>query len=141
MKKITFIGNLTNDVTLRTVKTAQGEQQVASFSVAANSGSGANKEVEYHNCSAWGKLGVACAQYLHKGSKVYIEGDYKLSLYKGRDGLAHAGLDVTVQTVQFLDPAPKQGSKNGIDAEVAAAKKGNAEEARAIEVTAEALPF
>lgn len=139
MKNMTITGNLTNDVILKTVNTARGEQQVASFSVAANSSRGTNKQVEYINCSAWGNLGVAANTYLHKGSKVYVAGDFRSSVYKGKDGFAHCSLEMRVETLEFLDPAPKQGSGKGIDAEPAP-EKGK-EPVAAEPVTTEDLPF
>ena len=122
MFEVTMIGNLTNDVTVRTVNTARGEQRVANFSVAANEGNGESKRTMYFNVSAWGKLGEAVASYLKKGSKVYLVGEPRVNLYQGKDGLAHASLDVTARQIQFLDPAPKQGSGNGIAAPIAPAK-------------------
>ena len=122
MFELTVIGNLTNEVTVRTVKTARGEMTVANFSVAANEGSGESKRTTYFNVSAWNKLGDAASQYLHKGSKVYLVGEPRVNLYKGKDGMAHASMEVTARQIQFLDPAPKQGSGNGVAAPIAPAK-------------------
>lgn len=122
MFEVTVIGNLTNDVTERAVKTARGEMTVANFSLASNEGNGENKRTTYFNVSAWGKLGEAVSHYLHKGSKVYLVGEPRINLYQGKDGLAHASFDVTARQIQFLDPAPKQGSGNGIAAPITPAK-------------------
>ena len=35
------------------------------------------EETEWHNIVVWNKQGENCAQYLHKGSKVYVEGKLK----------------------------------------------------------------
>lgn len=122
MFEVTMIGNLTNEVTSRTVKTVRGEMTVANFSVAANEGNGENKRTMYFNVSAWNKIGDTVSQYLHKGSKIYLVGEPRINLYQGKDGLAHASFDVTARQIQFLDPAPKQGSGNGISAPIAPAK-------------------
>lgn len=76
LNKAMIIGNITRDPDVR--QTANGAT-VASFSVATNffwnDPSGTRQErVEFHNIVAWRKLAEICGQYLHKGSKVYIEG-------------------------------------------------------------------
>jgi hypothetical protein len=48
-------------------KTASGEQR---------------EDVEWFNCSAWGKLAEVCNQYLTKGSQVYVEGRLKSRSYE-----------------------------------------------------------
>ena len=147
MFELIVIGNMTNDVTVRTVKTARGEMTVANFSVAANEGSGESKRTMYFNVSAWNKLGDAVSQYLHKGSKVYLVGEPRVNLYKGSDGLAHASFDVTARQIQFLDPAPKQGSGNGVAAPIVqsqpAVKEPTPEQAAAVfqQVEDSELPF
>ena len=52
---------------------------VTSFNVATND-QHTNEKGEtvrlttWYRCTAWGKLGEVCNQYLHKGSKVLVEG-------------------------------------------------------------------
>jgi len=75
-----IIGNVTRDPELRATPSGQS---VCTFGVATNrvwkdKTSGERKEdVEFHNIVAWGRLADTCNQYLHKGSKVYIEGYLK----------------------------------------------------------------
>lgn len=120
MRKMIVIGNLTADVVVRTVKTSRGEQHVANFSVADNDLINGVKTTVYTNVTAWGALADAVSKYVHKGSKVYVEGDPRVNLYQGKDGLAHACDEITARNIQFLDSAPRQGSGNGIAAPVAA---------------------
>ena len=121
MNKLVLIGNLTTDVTLKTVMTARGEAKVANFGFAVNE-IGDRKKTEFFNVAAWNQLGEACAKYLKKGNKAYIEGPVSQNLYVGKDGMAHASMEVTARQIQFLDPAPKQGSGNGVAAPIAPAK-------------------
>jgi single-strand DNA-binding protein len=76
LNKVMIIGRLTRDPEMRT--TPNGAN-VASFSVATGftwtDASGQKKEqTEFHNVVAWRKLADIVAQYLKKGSQVYIEG-------------------------------------------------------------------
>ena len=76
LNKAMIIGNLTRDPESRTTPSGQ---TVTNFAVATNftwtDQSGQKQEkAEFHNVVAWRKLAEIIAQYLKKGSKVYIEG-------------------------------------------------------------------
>jgi len=76
LNKAMIIGNLTRDPESRNTPSGQ---TVTNFAVATNftwtDQSGQKQErVEYHNIVTWRKLAEISAQYLKKGSKVYIEG-------------------------------------------------------------------
>ncbi len=107
-----IIGNLTRDPELR--NTASG-QSVASFAVATNfvwtdqSGQ-QQKKVEFHNIIAWRKLAEICAKYLHKGSKVYIEGRLQTTDWTGQDGVKRYRTEIVIDNMIMLDN--KGGSTN-----------------------------
>lgn len=76
LNKVTIIGNLGKDPELRYTNSGV---PVATFSVATNeqwkdSEGNPQERTEWHNVVAWQKLAEICAEYLKKGSKVYIEG-------------------------------------------------------------------
>jgi len=71
MHKILMIGRLTKDAKLRF--TAEGKQ-VADFGLAVNDGYGDNKKVIWFRCSMWGERAAKLADYLKKGTLVYVEG-------------------------------------------------------------------
>jgi single-strand DNA-binding protein len=88
-------------------------QPVSSFSIATNRYStgtdGERKEfTDYHNIVAWniGKRNLAeqVAQYLHKGSLVYVEGRLQTRSWEGQDGQKRRTTEVIANDVQFLDP-------------------------------------
>lgn len=69
-------GNLTRDPEMKAIPSGQ---QVTSFSLATNrvwkDKAGAKQEsVDYHNIVMYGRLAELAAQYLRKGSPVFIEG-------------------------------------------------------------------
>ena len=73
---IIIVGNVGRDPEMRYTPAGQA---VTSFSVATNrnytNSAGAQvKETIWFRVSAWGKQAETCNQYLHKGSKVLIEG-------------------------------------------------------------------
>lgn len=111
-----LIGNLTKDPEVRTTPSGQN---VASFSVATNmnwtdqSGQKQSK-AEFHNVVAWRKLADICGQYLHKGSKVYLEGRLQTRDWVGQDGAKKYRTEVVADTMQILNrpgeggPTPAQ---------------------------------
>jgi len=76
LNKVMLIGRLTRDPEAKT--TAQGTT-VTTFSLATSlvwtdSAGQKQKKTEFHNIVAWRKLAEICAQYLRKGSQIYLEG-------------------------------------------------------------------
>ncbi len=105
LNKAMIIGNLTRDPELRNTTSGQA---VASFSVATNmvwtdqSGQ-QQKKAEFHNVIAWRKLAEICSKYLHKGSKVYIEGRLQTTDWTGQDGVKRYRTEIVVENMIMLD--------------------------------------
>lgn len=107
---IIIVGNVGRDPEMRYTPSGQA---VTNFSVATNrqyTGSDGNqvKETIWFRISTWGKQAETVNQYLHKGSKVLIEGrlnpDPKTGgprIWQGQNGPA-ASFEVTASTVRFL---------------------------------------
>lgn len=100
-----LIGNLTRDPEGRT--TPDGTP-VTSFSVATNfrwtDKSGNRQErAEYHNVVAWRKLAEICSQYLHKGSKVYIEGRIQTRNWDDQQGQKKYRTEIIADNMIMLD--------------------------------------
>jgi single-strand DNA-binding protein len=113
LNKVMIIGNLTRDPELRNTPSGQ---TVASFSVATNfvwtdqSGQ-QQKKTEFHNIIAWRKLADICAKYLHKGSKVFIEGRLQTTDWTGQDGVKRYRTEIVTENMIMLDN--KGGSPMG----------------------------
>jgi len=102
-----LIGNLTRDPELKNTPTGI---PVATFGVATNlvwtDQSGQRQEkVEFHNIVAWRRLGEICGQYLHKGSKVYIEGRLQTRDWVGQDGVKRYRTEIVAENMIMLDRA------------------------------------
>lgn len=107
---IIVAGNVGRDPEMRYTPSGQA---VTSFSVATSrSYTGQNgqqvKETIWFRISAWGKLAETCSQYLHKGSKVLVEGrlvpDDKGNprTFQRQDGTTGASFEISAATVRFL---------------------------------------
>lgn len=114
LNKAMIIGNLTRDPESKT--TSQGTS-VTTFSVATNmiwtDQQGQRQEkVEYHNVVAWRKLAEICAQYLKKGSKVYIEGRLQTRDWEGQDGVRRYRTEIIAENMIMLDRAGSSSSSS-----------------------------
>jgi single-strand DNA-binding protein len=124
LNKIMLIGNLGRDPELNV--TSDGTP-VTKFSLAVNrtykTNTGERKEeTEWFNIVAWQKLAETCERYLHKGSKVYIEGRLTQRKYTDREGVQRTAVDVIANAMQMLDAKP---ASSGTEAYSAASTGDN----------------
>lgn len=130
LNKAMIIGNLTRDPEVRTTPSGI---TVASFAVATNfiwtDQQGQRQEkVEFHNITAWRRLAEICGQYLHKGSKVFIEGRLQTRDWVGQDGVKRYRTEIIAENMIMLDRAGA-GAGAGANSGFAADKApGQAEE-------------
>lgn len=101
--KVILLGNLTRDVELRHT---QGGTAVAKFGMAINrkwSQQGEQKESTcFVDLVAWGKTAELIAQYVKKGSQLFVEGRLEFQSWEGRDGGKRSKLEVVVENFQFV---------------------------------------
>jgi len=108
LNKIMLIGNLGKEPELQV--TSDGTP-LTRFSLAVNrsykSSSGEKvEETEWFNIVAWRQLAEICERYLHKGSKVYIEGRLTQRKYTDREGVQRTAVDVIATDMEMLSPKP-----------------------------------
>ena len=112
LNKVQLIGHLGGDPELRD---ANGTP-VVSFSVATNESykdqSGNLVErTEWHRIVAWRKLAEVMAEYLRKGSKVYIEGKLQTRSYDDKDGIKRYSTEIVASEFMFLDSKSDGGQR------------------------------
>ncbi len=106
LNKILLIGNLGKDPELNV--TSDGTP-VTKFSLAVNrKTSTGEKETEWFNIVTWRQLAEICERYLHKGSKVYIEGRLTQRKYTDREGVQRTAVDVIATAMEMLDRKPAE---------------------------------
>ena len=108
--KLTIVGNLGNEPTMK--YTTDGKA-VTTFSVAA---SNRKDETVWFRVTVFGQQAETCNQYLHKGSKVLVEGRLKpeINVYQRKDGSYAASYDVTADTVRFLSGKDEQPANDEV---------------------------
>ncbi|MBI5400905.1 MAG: single-stranded DNA-binding protein [Candidatus Yonathbacteria bacterium] len=102
INKAIVYGNLTRDPEMRALPSGQ---QVASFSLATNrvwkDKSGVKQEsVDYHNIVMFARLAELAAQYLKKGSGVFIEGRMQTRSWDDATGKKYR-TEIVADTMQF----------------------------------------
>ncbi len=110
INKVIISGNLTRDPEIRA--TASG-MEVSSFGIAVNDGF-YNKQTNqweerpnFINCTMFGKRATALQPYLHKGSKVTIEGKLRWSQWE-KDGQKYSKLEVIVDEIELMSAKNNQ---------------------------------
>lgn len=105
VNKVIIIGNLGADPESRQFDNGGS---VTNISVATSEQwtdkqSGEKKEAtEWHRIVMFNRLGEIAAQYLRKGSKVYIEGSLRTRKYE-KNGVDHYATEIRADQMQMLD--------------------------------------
>ena len=113
VNKVIIIGNLGADPEARQFNNGSS---VTNISVATSEQwtdkqSGEKREdTQWHRISLFNRLGEIAAQYLRKGSKVYIEGSLRTRKYQDQSGQDRYVTEIRAEQMQMLDGA---GDNNG----------------------------
>ena len=110
INKVILIGNLGREPE---VKYATNGNAIANLAIATSESwtdktTGEKKEkTEWHRVVIFGKLAEISQQYLHKGSKVYVEGALKTRKWKNKEGQDQYTTEVVLSgfggVLQMLD--------------------------------------
>ena len=112
INKVILIGNLGRDPEMRYT---QSQQAVANFSVATSESwtdrttNERRERTEWHRVVCFRRLAEICGEYLHKGSKVYIEGSLQTRSWEGQDGQTRYTTEVVAREMQMLDSRGEGG--------------------------------
>lgn len=112
INKAMVYGNLTRDPELRSLPSGG---QVCSFSVATNrvfkKADGSKQEAaEFHNIVVFGRQAETCAQYLKKGSPVFVEGRIQTRSWDSPEKGKQYRTEIVAERVQF---GPRGGGGSG----------------------------
>lgn len=108
INKVILIGHLGANPETRYT---QSNTAIAQFSVATSETwkdkqTGEQREqTEWHRCVAYRRLAEIAGEYLHKGSKVYIEGRLHTRKWQGQDGKDRYTTEVVVNDLQIIHGA------------------------------------
>lgn len=114
VNKVILIGNVGKDPDVRYF---EANKAVANFTLATTERArkGWNDQVipertEWHNIVVRGGLVQVVEKYVHKGSKLYIEGKIRSRTYVDRENQSHFVTEIAVDVLELLSPRePREG--------------------------------
>lgn len=114
MNKIILIGNLGRDPDMSYTPSGKA---VTKFSLAVSrrtgSGDERREETQWFNVVAWERLAEIANSYLHKGSKVYVEGRMTSRKYNDKDNIERTVWDVVMSDMEILTPKSAESGSSG----------------------------
>ena len=117
LNRVQIIGRLGKDPEEKTTKKGT---KYAYFSVAVdrqwkdNEGK-TQKETDWFNVEAWGRLGEVCLEYLSKGRLIFLEGRLNTDRYE-KEGEIKFFTKVIARQMQMLDYQPQIENESEISA-------------------------
>ena len=117
VNQATVVGRLGSDVE---IKTFQDGGKIANLSIATSSSwkdqQGAKQEkTEWHRVVLRGRLAEVAAQYLRKGSKVYVQGPMQTRKWTDSNGIDRYTTEIVGLTMQMLDSANNSNGAGNMD--------------------------
>ncbi|QPB42185.1 single-stranded DNA-binding protein [Rodentibacter haemolyticus] len=138
VNKVIIVGNLGNDPDVRTMPNGD---MVANISVATSESwtdkqTGERREItEWHRIVFYRRQAEICGEYLHKGSKVYVEGRLRTRKWQDQNGQEHYTTEIQGDKLQMLDsrndsgqPAQTKPSQNNAYAQAKSGAKPTPEQ-------------
>lgn len=109
MNKVILMGRLTRDPDVRTT---QGGKTVARMTLAVDRRKGADgqKEADFLALIAWEKIAEIADNYLHKGSKILVEGRLQSRSYEAQDGSKRYVTEVVLSNIEFCESRKQEAA-------------------------------
>jgi single-strand DNA-binding protein len=110
LNNVQIIGNLGGTPEMKYIN---NDDHVVNFSVAVNErwksrNGGPQERTTWLRIVAFNGIGSACAEFLKRGSAVYVEGRLQIREYEDKSGNARTTVEVVASKVRFLG-----GGNNG----------------------------
>jgi single-strand DNA-binding protein len=106
VNKVIVLGNLGQEPEVKFMPSGDAvcNITVATSETWKDKTSGEQREsAEWHKISAFGRLAEIMGEYLHKGSKVYIEGKLKTRKWQDNNGQDRYSTEIVASEMQMLD--------------------------------------
>lgn len=114
LNRVFLMGNLTRDPEVRYTPsgTAVGDLGLAVNETYKNKSGETVESTVFVDVEVWSRQAETCAEYLYKGSPVFVEGRLKLDQWENQQGEKRSKLRVRADRVQFLG-SPKRDDAAG----------------------------
>lgn len=105
VNKIIILGRVGRDPDIRT--TPNGIK-VVNFSLATSRKVKGEEQSQWHRVTMYDKLADIAAQYVRKGSLLYVEGEMRYGKYVNKDGFEQHTADIIANQMQMVGGRPQQ---------------------------------
>ena len=113
MNKVLLMGRLVREPEVRRT-TGENANVFGRYTLAVDrpfKRAGADQTADFINCVTFGKTAEFAEKYLHKGTKIIVEGRIQTGSYKNKDGQTVYTTDVVAENHEF--PESKSASSGG----------------------------
>ncbi len=100
VNKVILLGHLGLDPELIVLESQQAICRMRLATSSPGRAESEQKQAEWHNIVAFGHLALNCAQFLHCGALVFIEGRLQTREYKTQDGHQHKVIEIIANIVR-----------------------------------------
>ena len=122
INQVTLMGRLTRDPEARATPSGKN---VANFSIAVDR-IGSDDQADFIEITAWERLADLVTQYIHKGSRVLVQGRLRQDSWDDKEtGKKRSRILVTASDITFLDPP---SGRSGGSSDTNAAPQANTNE-------------
>ena len=114
VNKVILIGNLGADPEIRYTQsgTAVATLRLATTERFKGKDGQMQDQTEWHRVIAWSRLAEICGEYLHKGSKVYIEGRLQTRKWTDQNGNEKYTTEIIAREMKMLSPRAAARSRS-----------------------------
>ena len=145
VNKVILLGNVGKDPEVRYLDTGVA---VATFPLATTergytlaNGTQVPERTEWHNLVLWRGLAETAEKYVHKGDKLYVEGQIRTRSYDDQTGAKRYVTEIFVSSMEMLSPKGNSATANQSAQSQAAPASTPQPQAASGQDTAEDLPF
>ncbi len=111
VNKVILIGNVGNDPKVRYIDngvcTAQLSLATSTPGYTLQNGTTVPERAEWHDVYLWRRLAEVAERYVHKGDKLYVEGELRYRSYTDKKGITHKVVEIWATNMEMLTPRPQ----------------------------------
>lgn len=114
MNKIILMGRLTRDPEVRYTQGQNGSMVIARYDLAVprKFKRQGEPDVDFFNCTAFGKQAEFAEKYLKQGTKILLTGRVQNNNYTNKDGQKVYSVQIMVEEAEFAESKGSQGNQN-----------------------------
>ena len=115
LNKVFLIGNLGQDPEVRHTNSGQPvvNLRLATSRRVKDRDGNWSDQTEWHTVVCFSRTAELAGQYLHKGSKIFVEGRIQTRSWEDREGKKQYRTEVVCENLKFLDSRGGGGSEDG----------------------------